>query len=59
MSDDEYRDFCAANALTGLIAHTEEDEEIRYQFRKLALEAFRAAEVMVEVRRERYGQRDG
>ncbi len=54
MTDEQFRDFCAASALGGLIAHADEDsEDLRHQFHRFALEAFRAADEMVEVRARR------
>jgi hypothetical protein len=51
MNDIEYRDFCAAAALSGLIARLDEDDDsLRHHYHVLCLEAFRAAEEMVEVR---------
>lgn len=51
MNDTEYRDFCAAAALSGLLARLDEDDDsLRHHYHVLCLEAFRAAEEMVEVR---------
>ena len=55
MDDSKYLDFCAALAMSGLIARCEEDEdEIRHKYYILAREAYRAAEEMVEMRRLRH-----
>lgn len=54
MEDSKYLDFCAAMALSGLIARCEDDEEdIRHKYHVLCREAYRAAEEMVELRRLR------
>ncbi len=54
MNDIEYRDFCAAAALSGLIARLDEDDDsLRHHYHILCLEAFRAAEEMVEARQLR------
>jgi hypothetical protein len=54
MDDSEYLDFCAAMALSGLIARTQDDEEdIRHKFYILCREAYRAADEMVELRKLR------
>ena len=55
MDDNDFRDLCAASALSGLIARCEDDEEdIRHRYYVLAREAYRAAEEMVELRASRY-----
>lgn len=49
MNDIEYRDFCAAAALSGLIARMDEDDDsLRHHCHVLCREAFRAADEMVE-----------
>jgi hypothetical protein len=54
MDDIAYRDFCAAAALAGLIARLEDDDEdLRHRYHVLCLEAFRAADEMVEARQAR------
>ena len=54
MDDIAYRDFCAAAALTGLIARLDDDDEdLRHRYHVLCLEAFRAAEERVEARQAR------
>ena len=54
MNDVQFRDFCAASALSGLIARCEEeDDQLRHRFHLLALEAFRAADEMVVLRKSR------
>jgi hypothetical protein len=54
MDDIEYRDFCAAAALSGLLARLkDDDEDLRHHYHVLCLEAFRAAEEMVEARHTR------
>jgi|GEM_PF-4014338 len=54
MNDTEYRDFCAAAALSGLIARMEgDDDNLRHHYHVLCREAFRAAEEMVEARQQR------
>ena len=58
MDDSKYLDFCAALAMSGLIARCEEDEEeIRHKYYVLAREAYRAAEEMVDMRRSRRARR--
>ena len=57
MDDKEFRDLCAASALGGLIARCEDsDEDIRHRYHVLAIEAYRAAEEMVELRASRYSE---
>ena len=52
MNDQHFRDFCAASAVTGLVARYEgDDEELRHHFHVICAEAFRLAEEMVEYRR--------
>lgn len=59
MDDDKYLDFCAAMALSGLIARCEDDEEdIRHKYHLLSREAYRAAEEMVELRQTRREKTD-
>lgn len=51
MTDQEYRDFCAAMAVSGLIArHAGDEENLRHHYHVLAVEAFRMADEMVECR---------
>jgi len=51
MTDDDYRDFCAATALSGLIARFDgSDEELRHHMHVISVEAFRAAREMVDAR---------
>ena len=54
MTDDDFRDACAASALGGLIARFDgDDEDIRHHFHVMALEALRAADEIVEARSKR------
>lgn len=52
MNDEEYRDYCAAAAVGGLIARYDgNDEDLRHHYHVMAIEAFRLANEMVEERR--------
>lgn len=51
MTDQQYRDFCAATAASGLIARYDgEEENLRHHYHVLAVEAFRMADEMVACR---------
>jgi hypothetical protein len=54
MTDDDFRDYCAAAAVTGLIARYPGDEEqLRHHYHVITVEAYRLAEEMVAHRRQR------
>lgn len=54
MNDEEYRDYCAAAAISGLIARYHgDDEDLRHHYHVMTIEAFRLADEMVEERRAR------
>ena len=53
MDDQEFRDRCAAAAVSGLIArYAGGEEDLRHHYHVICLEAFRLADEMVEQRRQ-------
>ncbi|MDJ0926966.1 MAG: hypothetical protein QNJ73_04870 [Gammaproteobacteria bacterium] len=53
MNDQQFRDFCAASAVSGLVArYGGDDDELRHHFHVICAEAFRLAEEMVEYRQQ-------
>ncbi len=60
MNDSEFRDHCAAAAISGLVTRyaDDPDTELRHHYHLICIEAFRLAEEMVE-QRHKIEQRAG
>ncbi|RMF95594.1 MAG: hypothetical protein D6727_10405 [Gammaproteobacteria bacterium] len=60
MDDETFRDYCAAAAVTGLVARYQgDDDHLRHHYHVLTVEAYRIADEMLEFRRQRRAEQSG